>query len=453
MDFRGQVSPHTDGSLVPASRLKKQRHLLMKITPRTDKGIFSLLPSSVVVSVKFCYQNATTHRLNSARASSRPPEYALGMAIHDKPGIEAQVRQWMRDNKKENSHLEFKLLIDLSNVSTKAEFVRDVISLANSEGGYAREDGLLVIGFRNGKYQDVASSHYDGATFSQIVDAYISPLLTTRYEEFSNGKRGRTGLLVLKPDPDVIYVVRKVVRDKNSPPELLPGQAWGRRGDRKLELTGDDIHQRFREILDRKIEAAKTELQERIDKIEEESGPVLEVKRIRYDMEVTRDWTQMEALIPKLLPYAREYDYKVQDEVLNALAIATGRASQGMTIGVADEVDSVLGELMPVGTGGVHHPSRTPITNQQQLLLERIGHATFEITWNACRYLRNIEMVELGALRFWYLIRITTLNGLRYALAALRGLFNSSTGSSSSRWFLRTQPCSSKARNSAARLA
>jgi len=341
------------------------------------------------------------------------------MALHDKPGIEAQVRQWMRDNKKENSRLDFKLLIDLGSVSTKAEFVRDVISLANSEGEHPREDGLLVIGFRNGKYQDVASSHYDGAIFSQIVDAYISPLLTTRYEEFSNGKRGRTGLLIVKPDPDVIYVVRKVVRDKNSPPELLPGQAWSRRGDRKLDLTGDDIYQRFREILDRKIEAAKTDLQERIDKIEGESGPVPEVKRIRYDMEAAGDWAQMEALIPKLLPYAREYEYKVQNEVLNALAAATGRASQGMTIGVAQEVDSALGELMPVGTGGVHHPSRTPITNQEQLLLGRIGHATFEITWNACRYLHNIEMVEVGAQRFWYLIRFATLNGLRHAQAQL----------------------------------
>ena len=339
--------------------------------------------------------------------------------MHGKAGIEAQVCLWMRDNKKENSRLEFKLLIDVTSVSTKAEFVRDVVSLANSEGEYPREDGLLVIGFRNGKYQDVAPSHYEGAVFSQIVEAYISPLLTTRYEEFSNGKRGRAGLLIVKPDPDVIYVVRKMVRDKNNPPELLPGQAWGRRGDRKLDLTGDDIHQRFREILDRKIEAAKTDLQERIDKIEGESGPVLEVKRIRYDMEAIGDWTQLEALIPKLLPYAREYEIKVQDEVLNALATVTGRASQGMTIGVAQEVDSVLGELMPAGTAGVHHPSRTPITDQEQSLLERIGHVTFEITWNACRYLRNIEMVEVGAQRFWYLIRIATLNGLRHAQAQL----------------------------------
>jgi hypothetical protein len=38
------------------------------------------------------------------------------MAMQDKAGIEAQVRQWMRDNKKENHRLEFKLLVDLTSV-------------------------------------------------------------------------------------------------------------------------------------------------------------------------------------------------------------------------------------------------------------------------------------------------------------------------------------------------
>jgi len=59
------------------------------------------------------------------------------------------------------------------------------------------------------------------------------------------------GNFVVSANAGAMYVVRKEVRDKNSPPELLPGQAWGRRGDRKLELPGDDIHQRFREILER----------------------------------------------------------------------------------------------------------------------------------------------------------------------------------------------------------
>lgn len=336
----------------------------------------------------------------------------------NKTGIEAQVRQWMRDNKKENPRLEFKLLVDVGTISAKAEFIRDVIALANSEGERPRDDGLLVIGYKNGKYQDVASVHYDGATFGQIIDAHIFPPVTTRYEEFSNGKRGRAGMLIVKPDPNVLYTVRKKVQD-NARCELLPGQSWGRRGDRKIELNGDDIHKRFCEIVAWKVENATAELQERIDRLEEESGAVLEVKRIRFEMEGIRDWAQYEPLIAKLVPYAREFNHKVKDEVLDALSEATGWTRQGMTISVAREVDSVLGELMPVGLGSVYHPSRNKITNKDQALLKRIGHSTFEMTWDACRYLRNIEIVEIGARRFWYLIRFATLNDLRHLQSQL----------------------------------
>jgi GNAT superfamily N-acetyltransferase len=337
------------------------------------------------------------------------------MAMRDQAGIADQVRQWMTENKKENSRLEFKLLIDLTTVGSKAEFVRDVISLANSEGESPRADGLLVIGYRNGKYQDVAPAHYDGAPIGEIVDANVYPPLWVHYEEFSNRKRGRAGVLIVKPDPDVVYVVRKKVHDGNGRTELLPGQAWGRKSGRKVELSGDDLHKRNCDIQERKVDRATAELQHRIERLQAESGAALEVKRVRYKMEATGDWRQLEALIPELLPYAREYDFKIKNEVLDALSTATGRASQGMTVGVAGEVDFVLGELMPVGTGGAHHPSRTPISNDEQALLERIGYLTFEMTWNACRYLRNMEIVDVGAQRFWYLIRFATLNGLRHA--------------------------------------
>jgi hypothetical protein len=340
------------------------------------------------------------------------------MAMRVEARIADQVRQWMRENKKESSRLEFKLLIDLTTVGSKAEFIRDVISLANSEGETPRADGLLVIGYRNGKYQDVGSAHYDGAPIGEIVDANVFPPLPIHYEEFSNGKRGRAGALILKPDPDIIYVVRKKVHDANGRAELLPGQSWGRKGGRKIELSGDELHKRHSEIQERKVESATAELQQRIERLEGESGAALQVKRVRYKME-TSDWSELEVLIPQLLPYAREYDFKVKNEALDALATATARGFQGMTVNVAGEIDAVLGELMPVGTGGVHHPSRTAISDEEQALLGRIGNVTFEMTWNACRYLRNIEIVEIGAQRFWYLIRIATLNGLRHTLAHL----------------------------------
>ena len=48
---------------------------------------------------------------------------------------------WIKKNKKEDSRLEFKLRIDLGTPAAKAEFIRDVIALANSEGEYPRKAG------------------------------------------------------------------------------------------------------------------------------------------------------------------------------------------------------------------------------------------------------------------------------------------------------------------------
>jgi hypothetical protein len=91
------------------------------------------------------------------------------MAEPIKTDLESQIRLWTKNNKKENSRLEFKLKVDLSTPGAKAEFIRDVIALANSEGEDPRGDGHLVIGFKDGRHHDVAGEHYDGATFGQIL--------------------------------------------------------------------------------------------------------------------------------------------------------------------------------------------------------------------------------------------------------------------------------------------
>lgn len=82
------------------------------------------------------------------------------MAATTQTDTESQVRLWIRKNKKENSRLEFKLRVDVTTAATKAEFIRDVLSLANSEGEHPRVEGYLVIGFKNGRHVDVRNEHY-----------------------------------------------------------------------------------------------------------------------------------------------------------------------------------------------------------------------------------------------------------------------------------------------------
>ena len=84
--------------------------------------------------------------------------------------LETRIRLWIRRNKKGNSRLKFKRRIDVTTLDAKAEFIRDVLALANSEGENPREEGYLVVGVKNGQYHDIQDEHYDGAMFSQILD-------------------------------------------------------------------------------------------------------------------------------------------------------------------------------------------------------------------------------------------------------------------------------------------
>src|SRR5438128_257971 len=135
------------------------------------------------------------------------------MASRVKKESETQVWLWIKKNKKEDSRLEFKLRIDLSTPGAKAEFIRDVIALANSEGEYPRKEGHLVVGFKNGRRHDIQDEHYDGATFGQILDSYVFPPVDTVYEEFGDKSRGRVGVLIVKPDANFLYVVSKRLQD------------------------------------------------------------------------------------------------------------------------------------------------------------------------------------------------------------------------------------------------
>jgi len=221
-------------------------------------------------------------------------------------------------------------------------------------------------------------------------------------------------VLIVKPDATALAVVSKRFLDDQGQALLSSGQCWGRKSDRKTELGGEAIHARFRDILNRKIEDATGPLHARIGKLEREAGPALEVKQIRFEMEATPEWAALGGHLRRLLPYAREFDHVVKHEVLNAVVEVTGRTRQGMPIDVARAVDSVLGELMPVGGGGLLYPAREEISEDEQKLLERIEHATFELTWDACRYLRDLKMVEVGARLYWALIRFAALNGLQH---------------------------------------
>ncbi len=318
----------------------------------------------------------------------------------------------MKRNATENNRLEFKLRIDLSGPGAKAELVRDVIALANSEGEWPREEGYLVVGFKNGTCHDVTQEHYDDATFRQILDSYISPPLNVAYREFGNRAGGRAGVLIVTPEPLTLYVVRKRMNDGQQGVLLYPGQCWGRRSSGKAELDGDAIVARTEAILAQKLDACAAPLRERIAKLESEAGPMLDVRRIRYEMEATSDWEKLEDCLARLLPYAHEYDDPIRQEILYAIHAATMWTRHDMSASGARAIDVLLGEMMPVRAGGMHHPASVPLSVGDQQLLKGIENVAYEVLWDACRYIRDPKILEIPIHRYWSLIRFTALNKL-----------------------------------------
>jgi hypothetical protein len=88
--------------------------------------------------------NDRTLSFTAAVDSVRGLQYAVEMANPIKTDLERQVRLWIRKNAKESSRLEFKLKLYIGTPGAKAEFIRDVIALANSEGETPREDGHTI---------------------------------------------------------------------------------------------------------------------------------------------------------------------------------------------------------------------------------------------------------------------------------------------------------------------
>lgn len=330
---------------------------------------------------------------------------------------QANIRKWIKQHKKEGQRIEFKKRIALTTPEAKAEFIRDVISLANSNGEYPRDDGHLIIGVKDGEFFDISQEHYDGAAFGQLIQSYVSPALEISYEESSKDKHGCVGVLIIRADPDALYMVQKRLQDATGKLLLLPGQTWGRKSAGKFELLGSDIQERIQSISEREIAAAMAPLEEKIAKLESEGGPSLEVRRIRYEIEATNRWQDLEKLTLKLVPYARDFDIHVKQGVLSALYEVTWRTKEGMTPDVAEAADAVLSELMPFHPGGLVVRSREAISVEDKELLENIENQSFEIAWQACRYLRDAKILSIVGLRYYALIRYAALNDLRLLAA------------------------------------
>jgi len=128
----------------------------------------------------------------------------------------------------EGPKLDFKASLQLSTKDEKAEFIKDVIAIANTVGPDGVTQGCLVLGVADD--QQVVGLSADAPTEEQIqqtIREYTEPYIETTYE-LSETSKGRVGVLTILREPTKVpYRVGKAV------------------GGNKKAIDKDDIFYRY----------------------------------------------------------------------------------------------------------------------------------------------------------------------------------------------------------------
>jgi len=134
--------------------------------------------------------------------------------------IDALVEEW------ETTSVEFKRELHLDTADHKAEFVKDVLSLANTKASGKR---WLIIGFDNKThtYHSAPDSTVTPDRIEQILAHYTNPVVQVRYEvvRYRSGDVGK--LEVLRDPAQLPYKVATSIGDKK---RIEAGQIFVRHG-------------------------------------------------------------------------------------------------------------------------------------------------------------------------------------------------------------------------------
>lgn len=142
----------------------------------------------------------------------------------------------------ENEHVEFKYELRISDAQDKAEFVRDIIALANAHGD---ADRYLLVGVHEKRPpRDVKDLDLDDAMLQQIIESYVEPRVEFAYHQAIYD--GTTlGIVHIQRSTRRFHLVSKDLTGKDSSGKhtklLERGQIWIRRGSKKSPLTAADF--------------------------------------------------------------------------------------------------------------------------------------------------------------------------------------------------------------------
>lgn len=144
--------------------------------------------------------------------------------------IDNLVAEW------ETTSVDFKRELNLDTMDQKAEFVKDILSLANTKASGRR---WLIIGFHDGTHQYFGPPNIKITQnrIEQILARYIEPSVEVKYEavDYRVGHIGK--LEVIRDAKKLPYCVKEQM-NREKKPSLIPGDLFVRHGS-QVEKPSD----------------------------------------------------------------------------------------------------------------------------------------------------------------------------------------------------------------------
>ncbi len=150
--------------------------------------------------------------------------------------IDGLVAEW------ETTSVDFKRELHLDTASEKAEFVKDVIGLANTKASGRR---WMIIGFedKTREYYGPPDPKVTQNRIEQVLAVYVKPYVEVRYEVVDY-RAGRVGKLeVLRDATKLPHGVAKSLGDKaaGDKKRIVENQVFVRHGSQTEEPTADEL--------------------------------------------------------------------------------------------------------------------------------------------------------------------------------------------------------------------
>lgn len=174
-------------------------------------------------------------------------ERKRNLVIRDKE-IDDLIIEW------ETTCVDFKRELYLGNAGEKAEFIKDIIALANTQADDRR---WLIIGIDD-KTRELYEppivpdrgywhTHLSQNKIENILSAYVAPYIEVRYEliEYRAGKIGK--IEILRNPAKVPYRVIKSLGDKNDKSRIEMNQIFVRHGSQTVQPDEEELQSLFEE--------------------------------------------------------------------------------------------------------------------------------------------------------------------------------------------------------------